>query len=545
MSIATENLEDIARMLPGYDPWQQKEDCHFDADSAAFHIEFIEQCCTFTQGPKTGQPFILEPWQKAVTANLYGWRRPDGSRRYRVAFIFVACGNGKSELLAAYICDSLFVPDRYNEPGGHVYSAAGKKDQTKYVFDPVCKMVEQCPEMASRARVFVRSVEVGDRTYWPMARETHTGTEHGGATHFAAVDEVHAHLDDRLIVACKRGMVKRKQPLMVAASTSDWEREGSPCNALHDYATKVRDNLAHDPSFLPVIYEATKDDDWTSLETAAKANPNYGVSVDATNFQILLQNAKNDPLFENEFKRLHLNIRTEQAQRLIKMADWDACQGDLPDLHGLPCWCGLDLGATRDFSAFVAVFPLGDRRYALKPIFWIPESAAVDRRNRMGATFLAWERAKLLRITTKYHEADYQQIQADIAAFAKEHDVREVAADPLFQGKDTTQRLIDEYGITVIEHKQGAVAMALPMRLFMEAIGDHRLVHDGHRVLRWMVSNLAGVQDRVGNWLPSKKHSPEKIDGVLGSIMGLARAIANEGGPKQSFLEDHPEAEVG
>jgi len=209
MTLVTTNyeLQKLIRMLPGYDPFAQAGDCYFDEKAAQFRIDFIQECCTFTQGEKAGQPFILEPWEKAIVANMYGWKHPSGLRRYRMVFVLVARGNGKSEMCAALICVGLFVPDDLPEPGGHVFSAAGKRDQTRYVFDPVCYMIRHSPEMSERARIYKQAINVGTRTYFPMCRETHTGTEHGGAPAFAVADEVHAHLDRRLITAIETGMV--------------------------------------------------------------------------------------------------------------------------------------------------------------------------------------------------------------------------------------------------------------------------------------------------------------------------------------------------
>ena len=44
--------------------------------------------------------FALEPWQEAIMLNLFGWKRPDGTRRYRESLIFVPRKNGKSILAA-------------------------------------------------------------------------------------------------------------------------------------------------------------------------------------------------------------------------------------------------------------------------------------------------------------------------------------------------------------------------------------------------------------------------------------------------------------
>ena len=59
-----------------------------------------------------------------------------------------------------------------------------------------------------------------------------------------------------------------------------------------------------------------------------------------------------------------------------------------------------------------------------------------------------------------------------------------------------------------------------------------------HPVLRWMVSNVQAAQDPAGNEKPDKGKSGDKIDGIVGLIMALSRAIAGkeEEGPG---LSDH------
>ena len=530
----TDNLEEIIRLLPGYDPYEQAGECWFDKASAQYRIDFIQECCTFSMGERAGEPFVLEPWEKSIVANLYGWKQPDGWRRYRVAFVSVGRGNGKSELSAALVCSELFIDD---EPGAQLYSAAGKRDQTRFVFDPVRKMIMACPEMRSRALLYKTSIVVGDRSYRAISREA--TTEHGGSTQFAIVDELHAHADRALIDVLETSMVKRRQPMMVCLSTSDYEREGSPCNQMHEYACKVRDNLITDESFLPAVYEATRDDDWTDPEVWKLANPNLGVTIMEDRLASLCRKAQNDPTFENEFKRLHLNIRTEQAERLLPIQWWDACRGELPDVRKRSCWCGLDLGATRDFTAFAAAFPVDGGKIAVKMIFWIPEATAAQRKEKLGTTYLVWERAGALRLTPG-DEVDYGRVEHDIAEFAKEHAVREIAADRLFQAAQIVQNLWSKHGIKTYEHGQGFLSMAVPTRQFLEYVGSQQIIQEGNPVMRWMVSNLTGRQDEAGNWKPDKKRSAEKIDGPVALIMALGRAIAAN---KRSFYDDHPEVE--
>ena len=96
MAITNRQLDQIIQQLPGYNPVATQGSCTFDYQAARDAVDFIQECCTFTQGAKAGEPFILETWEKAIVANLFGWKRPGGARRYREALLFVARGNGKS-----------------------------------------------------------------------------------------------------------------------------------------------------------------------------------------------------------------------------------------------------------------------------------------------------------------------------------------------------------------------------------------------------------------------------------------------------------------
>src|SRR5688500_12923740 len=53
-----------------------------------------------SKGEWARQPFILAAWQAFILWVLFGWKRSDGFRRFRTAYIEVARKNGKSTLAA-------------------------------------------------------------------------------------------------------------------------------------------------------------------------------------------------------------------------------------------------------------------------------------------------------------------------------------------------------------------------------------------------------------------------------------------------------------
>jgi phage terminase large subunit-like protein len=96
------------------------------------------------------------------------------------------------------------------------------------------------------------------------------------------------------------------------------------------------------------------------------------VSVKEEYFAAECAKAQQMPTYENTFKRLLLNIWTEQDTRWLPMDAWDACGEELPDMEGRPCYAGLDLSTTTDITALVLAFPIGSTVHLL-PFFWVPQ----------------------------------------------------------------------------------------------------------------------------------------------------------------------------
>ena len=415
------------------------------------------------------------------------------------------------------------------EPGAELYSAAAESDQARLCFEVVQNMIRKEPVLKERATLYKYSVVVGDNSYKALSAEA--GSKHGFNIHFVVNDELHAHKTPELTDVLMTGTGSRRQPLVVHLSTSDYEREGSICNDKHDYAAKVRDGVIDDPSFLPVIYEASKDDDWTDPTIWSKANPNLGISISEEYLARECGRARDDPGYENTFKRLHLNIRTEAACRWLTTLAWDNCQTEglrIEDYAGNRCWCGLDVASTDDFTAFVVVFYDGEEMPVF-PYFWVPEETARKKELERRIPYSVWARQGYLALTPG-PTTPYRQIREDINRIISEHrlGVEEIAADVLFQGLSISQDLTEQDGLPVIEHRQGMLSMATPTKLTKEAILSGVLRHSGHPVLRWMLSNTVVVNDSAGNERPAKDKSEGKIDGVVAMIMGCGRALGGE-----------------
>lgn len=511
-------------LVPGYDPFLSAGTCCFDAKSAQRAIDFFQECLTFTAGEWRGHPFVLQPWQAAIVANLFGWKRPDGRRRYREAFIYVPRKCGKSEM-AGGLGNLLTFAD--GEPAAHVYCAAADREQARLVFNAAKTMVLEEPELNRRAKIYTHSIVVDATGSALKVVSAEAYTKHGVNAHGVIIDELHAQPDRELVDVLTTSTGARRQPLIIYITTADFDRE-SICNEKYDYACKVRDGVIEDAAFLPVIYEAKVTDDWTSPEVWAKANPNLGISVSLEYLERECKRAQETPTYENTFKRLHLNMKTQQEVRWLTLESWDKC-GQSPideaTFHGRECHAGLDLSTTTDLSAFVMLFKESDGGYAVLPKFWAPEENARKRERRDRVPYETWARQGLLELTPG-NVVDYDRIRMRIGELKQRFDIREIAVDPWNATQLALQLQSD--GINIMTFGQGFKDMTAPTKELEKLVLCGKLRHGNHPILRWMASHVSVETDAAGNLKPSKKKSTDRIDGIVAAVMGLGRAMVSQ-----------------
>jgi len=520
VTTATADLRDVIKLIPGYDP--EHPEFVFDEGAALRAIEFFAECLRHVKGHHAGQPLILEPWQQAVIACLFGWKRQDGTRRYRECLIYVPRKNGKTTLAAGIV---LYMLSCDGEKGAEIYSSGADKEQAGLIFQQAVGMVQQEPLLASRLLVYktTKSITYEATSSFYKALSHEVASKHGYNSHCIVNDELHAQpANSELIDVLMTSTGSRLQPLIVHITTADYEREGSICNAKHTYAQKVRDGIIDDPSFLPVIYETSKTANWKDPAVWARANPNLGVSLNLEYLERECKRAEESPSFENTFRRLHLNCRTEQQDRWLPLDSWEKSKKKMP--RGLSkCYVGVDLSNTKDFSAAVFLFPTKGGAYYVLPYFWVPRARAAERERRDRIPYIRWARNKLIELTPG-EVVNYDWIRRRIVNLSKRFKIEEIAIDP-WNARQFAQKLKDEDGFQVVEFRQGYASLNEPSKELERLVMTKKMNHGGNEVLTWMVSNVAIDGDPAGNIKPSKKRSNEKIDGVVAMIMALGRAM--------------------
>ena len=442
-----------------------------------------------SKGEWAGEPFVLSPWQAFILFVLFGWKRADGQRRFRVAYVEISRKNGKSTF-AAGIGLYLFAADR--EPGAEVFTAATKRDQARIVHGEAVNMVRRSPGLQRFIAVFKDNLSMvrTNSKYQPLGADA--DTMDGLNVHGAIIDELHAHKNRNLWDVLETATGARRQPLVFAITTAGFDKH-SVCYQQHNYGEKVLDGIIKDDSHFPFIASLDPEDDWKDSSVWIKANPNLGISVKEDSLREQSARAESLPAAQNAFRRLRLNQWTEQSERWIDIAIWDA--GNQPvdrlSLKGRRCYAGLDLSSTTDISAFVLLFPPEKDQAGPWQVlcrFWIPGDNVRKRVEKDRVPYDVWIREGFIE-ATEGNVIDYDVLRKRIQ---EDHDffqIKEVAFDPWNATQLVTQLGSD--GLNMIPFRQGFASMAAPTRELEKLIVGRQIIRAGNPVMRWMVSNAA------------------------------------------------------
>lgn len=508
----------------GYSPYETRGDCWFDMRAASNALRFFAKELRHTKGDKAGTPLNLELWQQNLIAATFGWKRRDGTRRYRYVYVEIPRKAGKSTIASGVALLLLYID---GEPGAEIYSVAGEREQAAIVFEMAKQNVVQNPQLDERSKPYRNSIVVQDPrsgvptgSYKVLSAEA--AGKHGYSPSGIIFDELHVQTNDKLWEAMRSGVGARRQPLTFAITTAGFGRE-SLCWDQHTLACSVRDGILPNETILPVIYGAETTDDWTDHDVWAKAQPNLGISVPVSFYEDECKLAQQSPSYENTFKRLYLNIWTEQKERWLNMEKWDAGNKPLDELRDVPCWAGLDLSTTTDLTAFVLAFPVG-ANVCLLPFFWIPEETARKAERRDRVPYTLWRDHGHVRVTPG-NTVKYDFVRRDINEIGRQFNIQKIAVDRWNATQIIAQ--LEDDGFQLEKFGQGYASMSGPAKEFESLVLAEQIKHAGHPVLRWNAANAAKMEDAAENIKPAKDRASGRIDGIVAAVMAVGCAFSS------------------
>ncbi len=534
---------------------------YFDEKTAQRALAWFPKNLTLFESKWAGRPFELFGMQRDIIRNVYGWKRTsDGTRRARIVYVWIPRKNTKSTFAAGVATLMLFGD---GEQGGQVYCIASTEDQAKIVFNFTQNFVQASPELRTRCTVFKESIWLDETKSRMQALTGKPQGKHGLNASGLIGDEIHEWPSDELYTYVHQSEGTRPQPLDFLISTAG--KTGTVGHQHFKFCEAVLEGEIDAPDVFVYIAQADPVKDandpeyWSTVEAVRESNPGLGVTVSEEFLMAEIAKAQGNPSKINDIKRYYLNLWVDQATLWLNMVDWDKCghpekeaeitelgtpnRVDLPLIYrnsnmrwasfrellkGRTCYVGGDLSSTQDLSCAIYVFPPteDDPNWYVYCRFFLPEGDNREKmfRERQKRDNFDYEAAHKVGalLLTEGPVVDYEVYFQDIVDHSEWFDIEKIELDR-WNATGIATKLIEE-GFDVEFFSQGIAGFSGPTKYLERLVLQGRLDHGGHPVLRWCARNVAVTKDGNENVKPMKNKSGGRIDGIVGTIMGIGGA---------------------
>lgn len=482
--------------------------------------------------PKSTLPnraFQLDPWQERIVRRIYGPRHPNGSRIVNTAVLLVPRGNRKTSLAAALSLLHTIGPERASH--GEAIFAALDRRQASRAFKEALSIVRSDKRLVTATEVY-DAHNSAKKIVYPRDNVSlevisgDAGTQWGATISFCLADEVFAWPNRDLWEALTTGLDKAENSLLVVASTAGRGQETFGWEVIED-ARKIARGEVHDPSILPILFEAGRDDDWRDEAVWDRYNPGLKHGYpDLDGFRRHARRAERNIGERQSLRQLKLNIWLDaSSDPFVDMEIYDAGAGDVEPMDDEPCWIGVDMSTTTDLTAVVAAFRHEDGEISVLSHFFLPADLLRDRADRDGVPYPDWAEQGYLTATPG-NVIDYRAVIDHISELCARFNVQEINFDKTY-AQPVMGPLLED-GLPVLTMQQGWGTQSPALNELERVIIGGKFRHDGHPLLRWCFSNVAIQTDSAGNRTMHKGKSVKRIDGAVATWMAVSRACANE-----------------
>lgn len=508
---------------------------YFDRVEASRACSFIE-CLPHVEGKWKNADgsqqtnIVLHESDVFFVVQLFGFRKPDGTRRFSMALKAIARKNAKSTIAAAI---GLYCQCCEDELGPQVISGATTGKQARIVFGVAKRMVEKTQALrdAFGLEAFANSIPSYSNggTFQPINAKA--STQDGLNPSTTILDEIHAHKTHDLLNVLRSAAGARANPLFLFTTTEGYESPG-PWPELRHFAEQVLLEVVEADHFLAIIYAVDEADDEAGLpadgdfdeSTWIKANPLIEVNpILLAEIRKEAIEAKGMPGRHAEFRIKRLNRRSSVSGGWINLSKWRACSGpvDLEALRSVPCHGGLDLASTSDLCSFRLAWQTGGRWFTHGWRF-VPK-AAVARRTEMGKVpYEPWIRGAYL-IEAGDEVIDYDVVREYILAAHRRFKIGSVGYDRWNAAQLVAK--LEKDGVPMVEFIQGPRSYHPAMQELERAYTAGLLNHGNDPVLNWCASNIVARRDVNMNTAPDKRRAADKIDDLVALLMAVGSSL--------------------
>lgn len=493
----------------------------FYSNARANHvIEFFENYLKHSKGKQGGKPVILELWEKAHLAAVFGFIDIEGNRKYRESVLIVGKKNGKS-LLSSGV--GLYLAFADNEAGPEVYALATKRDQAKIIWSESKRMIRKSPALRKRIKTLVSEIvaDFNDGVFKPLASDS--DTLDGLNVHGALMDEIHQWKNGKALYdIIADGVTAREQPLIYITSTAGTVREDI-YDMKYEEAVRVLNGLNDengykDERFIAFIYELDKREEWIDPACWKKANPGLGTIKKLDALEAKVKRALANPMLVKNLLTKEFNIRETSTEAWLTFEELNNTEtfsvAELKPRYGIG---GVDLSSTTDLTAACVIFKVPDdpKVYSLH-MYWLPEDLLERRSKEDKIPYDLWHDQGLLRVCpgnsvhAKYVTEWFLEVQNELDIY-----LSFVGYDN-WSAKYWIEEMKANFGSEIILPViQGKRTLSSPMKRLGADLSSKLVNYNNNPITKWCLSNTMIDVDKNNNIQPIKgRNQTRRIDGL-------------------------------
>ena len=497
----------------------------YSAKRANHIIEFFENYCHHSKGKAGGQKVILELWEKAMLATVFGFIDINGLRKYHESLLIVGKKNGKS-LIASGVGLYMLVGD--GEQGPEVYATATKKDQSKIIWLESKRMVKKSPALLRRIKPLVAELSSEDfnaGVFKPLASDS--DTLDGLNVHCGLMDEIHQWKNGKALYdIIADGVTAREQPLIFITSTAGTVREDIYDQKYEEAERLINgyfdENGYKDDHFIAFIYELDNRKEWIDENCWKKANPGLGTIKNHATLKAKVEKAMQNPSLVKNLVCKEFNIRETSSEAWLTFEQINNTElfevKNLRPRYGIG---GCDLSSTTDLTNATVIFRVPDNEmiYVLQ-MYWLPEDLLERRVKEDKIPYDIWASKGLLR-TCPGNKVHYKFVKEWYEEIQNEYDIY------LFKcGYDSwsatyfVEDMVNTFGKSVMEPIiQGKKTLSSPMKSLGADLDKKKIIYNNNPILKWCLTNTSVDIDKNNNIQPCKGNlGTRRIDGLAGLL---------------------------
>jgi len=206
------------------------------------------------------------------------------------------------------------------------------------------------------------------------------------------------------------------------------------------------------------------------------------------------------------------NAKTNQ---FMAIEDWTKAQIDhKPDITCKPVWIGIDLSKTNDLSSVSWLVPLDNKQFFIDSFSFVGTKGGIDTKERRdNISYRRLEQRGECEISTlESGIIDYSRIYDFINKLIDDNklDLQAICYDPY--NANTLITDLEKQNYPMVEVRQGAITLSIPIREFQEQIYNNQIVHSDNKLLTYAVNNAVLRYDSQNNVLIDKTQYTTRID---------------------------------